>query len=95
VLSCLWVVLQWRERVGRLISVAEGWVSVFWGVGLRSCMVCVACVMSHASILRSGVCPSIWYLSISDKPRAVVAPGWNPMRSSLMEAFGSRRVSLR
>jgi hypothetical protein len=61
---------------------------------LCSCMVCVACVMSHVSILRSGVCPSIWHLSISDKPGADVAPGWNPMRTSLMEAFGSRRVSL-
>jgi hypothetical protein len=57
-------------------------------------MVCVACVMSHVSILRSGVCPRVWHLSISDKPGVVVAPGWNRMRSSLMEAFGSRRVSL-
>jgi len=80
--------------VGRLILVVEGWVSVFWGVGLCNSMVCVSCVMSHVSISRSGVCPSIWHLSISDKPGAVVAPGWNPMRSSLMEAFGSRRVSL-
>ena len=77
-----------------MISVVGGWVSVVWGAGLCNCVVCVACVMSHVSISRSGVCPSIWYLSISDKPRAVVAPGWNPLRSSLMEAFGSRRVSL-
>jgi len=47
-------------------------------------MICVACVISYVSILRSGVCPSIWHLSFSDKPRDVVAPGWNPMRISLM-----------
>ena len=80
--------------MGRFISVIEGWVSVFWGVGLRNCVVCVACVMSHVSILSSGVCPSIWHLSASDRPWAAVVPGWNPMRSSLMEAFGSRRVFL-
>ena len=80
--------------VGRLISIVGGWVSVFWGVGLCSCMVYVACVMSQVSILRSGVCPSIKHLSISDKLGAAVVPGWNPMRSSLVEAFGSRRVSL-
>ena len=94
VLSCVWVVVWWRERVGRLISIVEGWVSVFWGVGLCTCVVCVACAMSHVSILRSGVCPSIWHPSISDKLGAAVALGWNPMRSSLMGAFGSRRVSL-
>ena len=80
--------------MGRLISIVEGWVSVLWGVGLCNCTVCVACGMSHVSILRSGVCPSIWHKSICDKPRADVALGRNPMRSSLMEAFGSRRVSL-
>ncbi len=58
-----------------LISVVVGWVSVFWGVGLCNYMACVACVMSHVSILRSGVCPSIWHLSISDKHGAVVASG--------------------
>ena len=68
--------------------------SVFWGVGMRSGMVCVACVISHVSISRSGVCPSIWHLYISDKPEAAVALGWNPMGSSWTEAFGSRRVSL-
>ena len=40
--------------MGRLISVIEGWMSVFWGVGVCSCMVCEACVMSHVSILMSG-----------------------------------------
>ncbi len=81
--------------MGRLISIFEGWVSVLWGIGLCNCTMCAACVMSHVSILRSGVCPSIWHLSFSDKPRADVAPGWNPMRSSLMEAFGSPRVFLK
>ena len=80
--------------MGRLISVVGGWVSVFWGVGLCSCIVYVACVMSQVSILRSGVCPSIWHPSISDKHGAFVVSGWNPMMSSLMEAFGSRKVSL-
>ena len=32
---------------------------------------------------------------VSDKRRAALDPGWNLMRSSLMEAFGSRRVSLK
>ena len=68
---------------------------VLWGVGLCSCMMCAACVMRHVRILRSGVCPSIWHLSFSYKPRADLSPGWNPIRSSLMEAFGSRRVSLK
>ncbi len=77
-----------------MISVVGGWVSVFWGAGLRNCVEYVDCVMSQVSILRSGVCPSILHLSVSDKPRADVVRGWNPMRSSLMKAFGSRRVSL-
>ena len=68
---------------------------MLWGVGSYSCVLCVACVMSHVSILRSGVYPSIWHLSFSDKPRADVAPGWNPMSSSFMEVFGSRRVSFK
>ena len=71
----VWVLL------GRLISIVEGWVSVLWDVVLCSCMMCAACVMSHIHILRSGVCPSIWHLSFSDKPRADVALGCNPMRS--------------
>ena len=80
--------------MGRLVSIVEGCVSVLWSVGFFSCMVCAACVMSHVSILRSGVCPSILHLSFSDRPRAAVALGWNPMRSSLMEGFGSRKVSM-
>jgi hypothetical protein len=61
--------------VGRLISIVEGWVSVLWVGGLCNFMMCAACVMSHVSILRSWVCPSIWHLSFSDKSRVVVAPG--------------------
>jgi len=38
--------------MGRLISIIEGWVSVLWGAGLCDCMMCVACVISHISILR-------------------------------------------
>ncbi len=81
--------------MGRLVSIVEGCVRVLWSVGFCSCMMCAACVMRHVNILRSRVCPSILHPSFSDRPRAVVAPGWNPMRSSLMEAFGSRRVSLK
>ena len=81
--------------MGRLVSIVEGCVNVLWSVGFCSCMVCVACVMSHVSILGSGVCPSILHLSFSNRPRAAVVPGWNPMRSSLMEAFGSHSVSLK
>ena len=80
--------------MGRLISIVEGGVSVLSGVDLCNCTVCVACLVSHVSILRSGVCPSIWHVSISDKPRAAMATGWNLMRSSLMKVFGSCRVSL-
>ena len=61
--------------MGRLISIAEGWVSVMWGVSLCNCMIRVAYVISHVSILRSGVCPSIRHLSFSDRPRDVVAHG--------------------
>ncbi len=78
ILSCVWALLSGRGRLGRLISLVEGCVSVLWSVGFCSCMVCAACVMSHVSILRSGVCPSILHLSFSDKPRADVAFGWNP-----------------
>jgi hypothetical protein len=81
--------------VGRLVAPVEGCVNVSWSIDFTSCMVCAACVMSHVSILRSGVCPSILHLTFSDRHRAVVVPGWNPMRSSLMEAFGYRRVSLK
>ncbi len=58
-------------------------------------LMCATCVMSHVSILRSGVCPSQLHLSVSDRPRAVVVLGWNPTRSSLMEAFGSIGMSLK
>ena len=78
-----------------MVSIVEDCVNMSWSIGFRICMVCAACVMSHASILRLGVCPSILHLLFSDRPRAVVALGWNPMRSSLMETFRSRRVSLK
>ncbi len=81
--------------MGRLVSLVEGCVNVLWNIGFFICMVCASCVMSHVSMLRSRVCPSILHLSFSDRPRAVVVPGWNPVRSSLMEAFGSRRVPLK
>ena len=55
--------------MGRLVSIVEGCVSVLWSVGFSSCVVCVTCVMSHVSILRSGVCPSILHLSFSDRLR--------------------------
>ena len=61
--------------MGRLISIVEGWASVLWVVSLCYCMMRAACVMSHVSILRSGVCPSTRRLSFSDKPRPTMAPG--------------------
>ena len=81
--------------MGRLVSIVEGCVNVLWSVGFCSCMMCADCVLSHVNILRSRVYPSMLHLSVFDRPRAVVFLGWNPMRSSLMEAFGSRRVSLK
>ncbi len=78
-----------------MVSIVEGCVNVSRSNGLCRCMVYAACVMSHVSILRSGVCPSILHLTFSDWPRADVVPGWNLTRSSLMEAFGSRRLSLK
>ena len=59
------------------------------------CTLCLACVMNHVSMLRSGVCPSIWHLSFSVMHGASVAPGWNPMRSSLMVVFGSFKLFLK
>ncbi len=81
--------------MGRLVSIVAGCVNVSWSIGFSSCMMCAACVMSHVSISRSGVCPSILHMSVSDRPRVVVVHGWNPMRSSLIEAFVSRSVSLK
>ncbi len=81
--------------MGRLVLIVEGCVNVSRSIGFCSCMVCVACVMSHVGILRSWACSSILHLSFCDRPRADVVLGWNPMRSSLMEAFGSRRMSLK
>ncbi len=81
--------------MGRLVSIVEGCVNVSRSNGFCSCMVRATCVMSHVSILRSGVCLGILHLSFLDRPRDVVVLGWNPMSSSLMEAFGSRRLSLK
>ncbi len=68
--------------------------SVMWGGGAGGCAVSAACVSSNVNMLMSGDCPSIWHLSISDKPGAAVFPGWNPMRCSLIATFGSVSVSL-
>ncbi len=57
-------------------------------------VVSAACEISHVSMLMSGVCPSIWHMSVSDRPRAVVVHGWNPIRSSLIVALSSRSFSL-
>ncbi len=41
--------------MGRLVSmIVMGCVNVSWSISFCSCMMCAACVMSHASILRSG-----------------------------------------
>ncbi len=58
------------------------------------CVMCAIYLMSHASVLASGVCPRIRHLSVSAYHGIVVAPSWNPMRSPLIVAFGSRRVLL-
>ena len=81
-------------RVGRLGSVFGSCVSAVCVAGFCVCVVSVACVISHVSILMSGACPSIWHLSVSDRPGAAVAPWWNPMRCSLIVALGSAIVSL-
>jgi hypothetical protein len=81
-------------RVGRLGSVFGSCVSAVCVAGFCVCVVSVACVISHVSILMSGACPSIWHLSVSDRPGAAVVPRWNPMRCSLIVALGSDSVSL-
>ena len=82
-------------RVGRLGSVFGSCVSAVCVAVFCVCVVSVACVISHVSILMSGACPSIWHLSVSDRPGAVVVPRWNPMRCSLIVALGSDSVSLK
>ncbi len=81
-------------RVGRLGSMFESCVGAMWVAGFCDCVVSVACVISHVSMLMFGACPSIRHLSVSDRPGASVAPWWNPMRCSLIEALGSDSVSL-
>ena len=93
-LSDVFVVFLELGRVARVGSMFGSCVSAVWGAGFCVCVVSVACVISHASILMSGACPSIWHLSVSDRPGAAVAPWWNPMRCSLIVALGSDSVSL-
>ncbi len=81
-------------RVGKLGSMVGGCVSEVWGDGFYVCVVSAACVISHVSILMSGACPSIWHLSVFDKPGTAVVPWWNPMICSLVVALGSDNVSL-
>jgi hypothetical protein len=54
----------------------------------------VDCVIIHVSMFMSDVCPSIWHLSVSDRPGAAVVPGWNPISISLIMALGSKSLSL-
>ncbi len=91
-LSGVYVVLSGLGRVGKLGSMLGSCVSAVWGAGFFVGVVCIACVISHVSILMSGACPSIWHLSVSDRPWAVVVPWWNPMRCSLIVALGSDNV---
>ncbi len=94
-LSGMFVVLLGLGRVGKLDYMVGCCVSVVWSAGFCVCVVSVACVISHViSILMSGTCPSIWHLSVSDKPGAAVVPWWNPMRCSSIVALGSDNVSL-
>ena len=93
-LGGVFVVLLWLGRVGKLGSMFGSCGSAVWVVRFCVCVVSVACVISHVSMLMSGACPSIWHLSVSDSPGAAVAPWWNPMRCSLIVALGSDCVSL-
>jgi hypothetical protein len=81
-------------RMGKLSSMFGGCVSVMWGDGSGGCALSAACVSSHVRMLMSGACPRIWHLSLYVKPGAAVVPGWNPIRCSLIAAFGSVSVSL-
>jgi hypothetical protein len=89
------VVLSGRGGCGEFGSMFGGCVLVVLSAGVFTRVVCAACDMSHDSIMTSSVCPSIRHLSDLDKPGAVVASGWNPMRISLFVAVGSRRLSLK
>jgi hypothetical protein len=74
--------------MGKLSSMFGGCMSVMWGGGSGDCALSAACVSSHVRMLRSGACPRIWHLSFSVKPGAAVVPGRNPIRCSLIAAFG-------
>ncbi len=73
-LDGVYVVLSGPGRVGKLGSMVGSCVIAVWDAGFYVCVVSVACVISHVSILMSGACPSIWHLSVSDKPGAAVVP---------------------
>ncbi len=93
-LSGVHVVLSGPGKAGKLGSMDGSCVSAVWVAGFCVCVVSVACVISHVRILMSGACPSIWHLSVSDNPGAVVILWWNPVRCSLIVALGSYNVSL-
>ena len=93
-LSGVYVVLSGPGKVGMMGSMVGSCVSAVWSAGFCVCVVSVACVISHVSILMSGACPSIWHLSVFNRPGAAVVPWWNPMRCSLIVALGSANVSL-
>jgi hypothetical protein len=93
-LSSVYVVLSWPGRVGKLSSMVGRCVSEVWGAGYCICVASAAYVIGLVIILMSGACPSIWPLSVYEKPGAAVVPWWNPMRCSLNVAIGSDNVSL-
>ncbi len=93
-LSGVYVVLLRSGRVGKLVSMVGSCVNTVWGAGFCVFVVSVACVISHVSIFMSGACPSIWHLSVSNRPGAAVVHWWNPMRCSLIVSLGSYNVSL-
>ncbi len=93
-LSGAYDVLLGPRRVGKLGSMVGSCVSAVWGACLCVCVVSVACMISHVSILMSGACPSIWHMSVFDRPGAAVVPWWNPTRCSLIVALGSDNVFL-
>ncbi len=93
-ISDVYVVFLKSGRVGMLGSMVGSCVSAVWGAGFCVCVVSIACVISHVIIMMSSACPSIWHLSVSDRPGAAVVPWQNPMRCSFIVALGSDNVSL-
>jgi hypothetical protein len=67
-LRCVRVVLSGRVGCVEYGSMLGGSVCVVLSVGVFACMVCMACATSHDSMFMSGVYPSIWHLSDSEKP---------------------------